>query len=77
MNVVLTKLSDNRFNGKHPNGVHPGYVTRGNLIHPPVVGESCIIVTLRGYFETSTVIELLPDGVFKTLNSTYKIEHIP
>lgn len=68
----LIKLTDDVFNGNHPNNIGEGYVARGFIVQKPVVGSSCIVGDLR----TSTVTKVLKDGVFKTLNSTYKLEII-
>ena len=68
----LTKLSDDKFKGNHPNNIFKGYIKEGS-IYPsePKVGESFYC----GSLGTSTVTEPLnSDGVFKTKNSTYKLE---
>lgn len=72
----LTKLSDDKFDGEHPNGVSAGNEYTGFIIQPPLVGQSCILVG----FYTSTVTEILDvsenNVTFKTLNSTYLFEMI-
>jgi hypothetical protein len=65
----LEKLSDDKFNGNHPNGVYAGYKTKGIVSEMPKVGECFYIHTFR----SSTVTEILKDGAFKTLNSSYKL----
>lgn len=69
--VKLTKLSDDKFGGKHPNGIHQGYVKKGILIQKPEIGKRCII----NDFATSIVTEIINDSTFKTLYSTYQIEN--
>ena len=75
--VRVTKLSDDVFEGNHPNTINEGYVKEGVPIYGrPEVGYSFAI----NNFYTSTVQEIVSDegdkGVFKTLNSTYKWEVI-
>ncbi len=70
--VKLTKIKDNRFQGKHPNGINTGHVREGYLLQEPKVGVSCVIDN----FMTSEVTAILDDDTFETLNSTYKIEYL-
>ena len=70
--VKIVKVSDDVFGGKHPNGIDEGFSTEGILYFPPEVGKCCLIGNLR----TSTVKEIVDDSVFKTRNSTYKLEAI-
>lgn len=72
MKIKLTKISDDKFNGNHPNGIQEGYITEGEEYFPPVVGTRYHV----GHLLTSTVTEILGDGTFKTRNSTYKREVI-
>ena len=71
--VRITKLTDDKFNGNHPNGIFEGYVKEGIEIEPPTIGERYYV----NDFSTS-VLKSLPDkkGVFKTTYSTYKIEYL-
>lgn len=73
--VYLEKLSDDRFEGKHPNGYPIGYVRVGELCSDIEVGEMCELYGKRlwDYFHTSEIIKILDDYTFKTKNSTYKI----
>jgi len=70
--VRLTKLSDDKFNGFHPNNIQSGYIKEGLLFNKPLIGQSCIV----GSFYTSEITEIIDDNTFKTLNSTYKIEYL-
>ncbi len=71
--VKLIKLKDNKFDGKHPNNINIGFIKIGKFHKEPTIGESFVV----GWdFGTSKVIEILEDGVFNTLNSTYKYEII-
>ena len=67
---ACTKLSDDKFNGNHPNNIHKGFVVRGFLYQPPSVGLPVIVGSLR----TSIVTEIVDQTTFKTKNSTYKLE---
>lgn len=67
----LTKLSDDKFNGNHPNNVNEGNVYSGSVYQEPNVGSVCIVGDLR----TSIITEIIDNNTFKTLNSTYKIEY--
>lgn len=70
MKYKLTKISDDKFNGEHPNEINEGYTTIGEELLPLKVGESYIC----GDLQTSTVTEIIDDQTFKTRNSTYKRE---
>lgn len=67
--VTLTKLS-NDYHKEHPNNINEGYTISGMLFQEPIVGQSCCV----NDFCTSSVVENLENGIFKTINSTYKIE---
>lgn len=72
----LEKISDDVFEGKHPNFILAGMSWVGIYNNPPTVGERFSLddVDHMGlYLRTSTVTELLDDGLFKTRNSTYKL----
>lgn len=70
----LTKLSDDKYEGKHPNGVYEGHTSKGFIVVEPEVESFCWCGSLR----TSMITEILEESekliVFKTLNSTYKLE---
>ena len=68
----ITKLSDDKFEGNHPNGYNVGAVIEGQIYGAPVVGERFIC----GMIGTSTVTHIIDDSTFKTLYSTYKIEYL-
>lgn len=74
--IRLTKVSDDHFEGNHPNGIYTGYVKEGMSKLPPVVGERfyCNSGHIRDGFSTSTVMEIIDDNTFKSRYSTYKIE---
>lgn len=74
--VVLIKISDDKFNGNHPNGIIEGYTTVGKLINDVVIGDQILVVNNIRYLRTSEVTEIIDDITFKTENSTYKIEVI-
>lgn len=75
-NGTLTKISDDKFNGNHPNGINQGLVLKGNFTKKPTKGERFYFNSEKiSYFSTSTVTEELNEnGIFKTLYSTYKLE---
>lgn len=74
--VTLTKLSDDAFNGNHPNGVYAGRVIKGLELNPPTIGERYVVYCPDG-FSTSPVTELPNEnGIFKTMYSTYKLEYV-
>ena len=71
----IEKVSDDIFDGIHPNGIDVGYIKQSPYIYPqqPKVGEKFQVGTLR----TSFVMEGLNDkGEFKTLNSTYILHYV-
>lgn len=76
----LTKLSDDMFEGKHPNFVYAGRYEEGHITSQPKVGERFLFGTgldhPRNHLLTSIVTEILEDGKFKTINSTYQLIEI-
>lgn len=72
--VKITKVTDTKFDGKHPNGIVAGSERIGTVLHDLVIGESFYMTTDRGGFLTSTVTSINDDMTFNTKNSVYKIE---
>lgn len=75
----LTKISDDKFEGKHPNGVFAGNTYVGTpMYRMPTVGDRFILrgISVRDSIQTSIVVEVLDGGTFKTMYSTYKLELI-
>lgn len=73
--VKLTKISDDSFNGKHPNNINEGYTKIGIEIKPPTIGERYFLDSFFG-FSTSPIIEIIDENTFKSTYSTYKIEYL-
>lgn len=72
--VKITKLSDDHFEGNHPNGINTGFVKEGIIFDKPKVGEM-FHVGFSG-FHTSKVTDIIDENTFKTIYSTYKIEYL-
>lgn len=71
--VRLVKVKDNKFEGKHPNGIFEGYTKEGIADRLPCIGQSFIVhdpATGRSLW-TSTV-TAVRESEFDTENSTYK-----
>lgn len=71
--VKITKLSDDAFDGEHPNGIYEGYIKIGDELVPPTVGERYWI---GNYWSTSPVVKIIDKNTIKTTYSTYKIEYL-
>ena len=78
--IILRKESDDKFDGKHPNGIKEGFELEGDLLFDVVVGECLEMIHLVhpnwGWFHTSTVRKIIDENTIKTSNSTYKIEYV-
>lgn len=76
MRYKIEKLSDDKFNGFHPNGFDEDFWAIGTIpLGGPIVGER-LFFNRENYkpFATSIVTEDMGEnGVFKTENSTYKL----
>lgn len=74
--IKITKISDDKFNGNHPNYIDEGYTQFGFLVESPIVGERFKVrgTTLTSGLLTSIVTEIIDENTFKTENSTYRIE---
>jgi len=71
----LTKLKDEKFFGKHPNGIDEGFIVEVDIKPEiPLMGFSYRF----GRLSTSEVTEIVEitdiNCVFRTKNSTYKVE---
>ena len=73
MRVKIVKLSDDAFNGEHPNGINKGFEQVGQTNNKPTIGER---FQVGWSFSTSPVIEIINDKTFKTTYSTYSIEYL-
>ena len=77
----LTKVTDDYFDGYHPNGIDKGWSQLCESDELPMVKRSWYMETQQyTAFATSAVTEIVEQttkgGIFKTLNSTYKWEVI-
>lgn len=72
--VRVVKLTDDKFNGEHPNGIYEGSERVGYPTEELEVGKRFYISTNTNWFMTSLVTEIVDDKTFKTENSTYSIE---
>jgi hypothetical protein len=71
----ITKLSDDVFNGAHPNGINEGFNITADIIPEiPVVGFRYSFGRLSTSYITEIVSITEKEYIFKTKNSTYKIE---
>lgn len=71
----ITKLKDDKFFGKHPNGIDEGFVLEADVkTEIPLVGFSYVFGRLRTSDVTEIVEVTETSYTFKTRNSTYVIE---
>jgi len=76
MLVTITKISDDRYKGNHPNNITEGYTFTGFPVEKkPIVGHRFIVNTISRYFNTSLVTEIIDKNTFKTKNSTYSLKY--
>ena len=75
--VKVVKMSDDKFNGNHPNGIESGHVVYGEIVRPVEVGSFLYLLKVtgssHGFFHTSEITKIIDENHFKTRNSTYKI----
>ena len=78
--VKVVKLSDEVFEGRHPNFVNKGYTVYGEMAESLEVGKWLWLNKARGdaygWFHTSVVTEIIDENTFRTRNSIYHIEII-
>ena len=78
--VKLQKISDDEFEGKHPNQIYRNHTVYGEIYKDLEVGAPLYLNGVtgdsHGFFYTSTVKEIIDENTFKTKNSTYRIEVI-
>ena len=78
--VKLTKLSDDKFEGKHPNDINQGFSIEGTLRYDIDVGLPIMLDKVKHdyweWFHTSTITDIIDEHTFKTLNSTYRVESL-
>jgi len=78
--IKLTKLKDNKFEGKHPNHINEGYTKEG-VINVEKSNEHQCFLIIKGdrFFNTSQVVEIEEQEGYDlahTLNSIYKVEPV-
>ena len=75
MKIYIRKLKDDKFKGKHPNGIVEGYErtikVSKTAFTKPTVGQSFALAGISGWFITSEVVKIIDDNHFNTLNSKY------
>ena len=75
--VKLQKISDDRFDGRHPNFIDVGHTVYGRVLEDLEVAKRFRLVDVKGdsncYFYTSNVLKIIDENTFITLNSTYKV----
>lgn len=78
VNIRLTKLKDNKFNGEHPNHINEGYVKEGIIDVEKSNEHQCFLIIKEGrFFNTSQVLEIDKQNGYDlahTVNSIYKVE---
>lgn len=77
----ITKLTDTRFDGAHPNGIGEGYQFVGLLAEPIEIGKPCKMVrSMYRWFHTSPVTKIKKKSksitLITTVNSIYQLEKI-
>ena len=76
--VKVVKLSDDVFEGRHPNGIKSNHTVYGAILNEVKVGEALFLDKAKGdsfgFFHTSVITEIIDENTFRTLNSTYHIE---
>jgi len=74
--VIITKISDDVFNGFHPNYIDEGFQTIGIIDEALKVGERFRVLGIcrDSGLLTSKVTEIISENIFKTENSTYKLD---
>lgn len=79
--VKITKISDTRYSGSHPNQINEGY-TRQGVLNLELSNKHQCFFLLDGpdrYFHTSKVLKIEErEGydLLTTLNSVYKVEYL-
>jgi hypothetical protein len=78
--IKLTKLRDNKFEGKHPNHINEGYTKEG-IINVEKSNEHQCFLIIKGdrFFNTSQVLEIEEQEGYDlahTLNSIYRVEPV-
>lgn len=79
--LVLHKISDDKFNGNHPNGINVGSTRiQGICKKEPVIGKSFILIdtilNIPCAYTSAVKSYDKKKGILKTNNSTYKIQVI-
>jgi hypothetical protein len=76
--IRLSKVTDTKFDGKHPNDINVGYVKEG-IIHLDKSNEHQCFLIIEGdrFFNTSQVLKIEEQEGYDlahTVNSIYKVE---
>ena len=78
--IRLSKITDTRFNGKHPNGIDVGYTKEGVINLEKSNEHQCFLFIEKDkFFNTSQVLVLEEKEGYDlayTVNSVYKVEPV-
>lgn len=74
--IKLIKLSDDHFEGNHPNGIYAGHEVVGIIVKLPTIGDRFYVGNLEGFSTSPVIKKLNKDNIFKTTYSTYQIEYL-
>lgn len=76
--IKLQKITDDVFNGRHPNNINKNHIVYGTMYNDITVGEALFLSAVsgdsHGFFHTSIITEIIDTNNFRTMNSTYHIE---
>ena len=76
--IKLQKITDDVFNGRHPNNINKNHTVYGTMYNNITVGDALLLIAVsgdsHGFFHTSIITEIIDANNFKTMNSTYHIE---
>ena len=73
--VTITKVIDDVFDSKHPNGINEGYKATGRLVNFEIGWSAYLTKDDGRIFYTSPIREINEEtGIFETAHSTYTIE---
>lgn len=73
--VKITKVIDDVFDSKHPNGINEGYQAIGTLMHFEIGLSAYLLKDDNRTFYSSPIREINEEaGIFETAHSTYSIE---
>lgn len=78
--VILTKIRDDKYPNKHPEGLHVGYTKVGYLHEPITEGKGLLLhyaaIGFNPLVSINNISKVINENFFETKYAGYKLEYL-